>query len=101
MAPARLPYWCDLQNHLHFQLLGIRKVEGRMSCVGISGSQIGRVYFNCGDSVWQNQKCPKNQLSFEVGSQTNEGLNSDYGSKNCLHVTGGVLPLHCGNKELQ
>ena len=36
MAPARLPYWCDLQNNLHFQLLGIRKVEGRMSGTGIN-----------------------------------------------------------------
>ena len=36
MAPARLPYRCDLQNNLHFWLSGIRKVEERMSGVGIN-----------------------------------------------------------------
>ena len=36
MAPARLPYWCDLQNNLHFWLLGIRKVKGKMSGMGIN-----------------------------------------------------------------
>ena len=36
MAAARLPYWCDLWNNLHFWLLGIRKVKGRMSGMGIN-----------------------------------------------------------------
>ena len=36
MAPARLPYWCDLQNNLRFWLLGIRKVKGKMSGMGIN-----------------------------------------------------------------
>ena len=36
MAAARLPYWCDLWNNLHFWLLGIRKVKGRKSGAGIN-----------------------------------------------------------------
>ena len=32
------------------------------------GSQVGRVYYNSDELVWQNQKCPKNQLSFDVGA---------------------------------
>ena len=36
MALAMLPYGCDLQNNPHFWLLGIRKVEGRMSGAGIN-----------------------------------------------------------------
>ena len=36
MALARLPYGCDLQNNPHFWLLGIRKVKGRMSGMGIN-----------------------------------------------------------------
>jgi hypothetical protein len=25
-------------------------------------------FINCAESVWQNQKCPKKQLTFEVGA---------------------------------
>ena len=71
MAPARLPYWCDLQNNLHFWLLGIRKGKGKMSGMGINNVKgvvelVGSILIvvnQCGriKSVW------KTSCLFEVG----------------------------------
>jgi hypothetical protein len=70
MAAARLPYWCDLWNNLHFWLLGIRKVKGRMSGMGINSVK-GVVELAGFILIVVNQcgriKVSEKQLSFEVG----------------------------------
>jgi hypothetical protein len=40
---------------------------------GVGNNSVKGVYkltgfINCAESVWQNQKCPKKQLTFEVGA---------------------------------